>query len=225
LSGQLSLADFLAVEEAQFGRQGHGLKRLDARLKLGLTVLLVGLNVLVAKLELSLVILVACWLGIFVSRTPLRPALWFVLAPAWATVIVVVGFCVGFGHTPMFSWHGVTVYREGLAQGVNAGVRVLAEMTCAAALVLSTPFSQILKSLRWFRVPEILVDTLGYMYRYLFLLWDEAASMRDAARVRGGFSTWSAGSITSGSILASMFIRAYDRSQRIAQAIKARGGE
>lgn len=225
MSGQLSLSDFLAVEEVQFGRQTHGLKKLDPRLKLGLAVVFIGLNVLVAKLELSLCILILCWLGIFVSRIPLRPALWFVLAPAWATTIVVVGFAIGFGRTPILSWHGVTVYHEGLGQGVNAGVRVLAEMTCVAALVLSTPFSQILKSLRWFRVPEILVDTLGYMYRYLFLLWDEAASMRDSAKVRGGFSTWRSGSMTSGSILASMFIRAYDRSQRIAQAIKVRGGE
>ncbi|MES2201031.1 MAG: cobalt ECF transporter T component CbiQ [candidate division FCPU426 bacterium] len=225
MSGQLSLSDFLAVEEAQFGRHPRGLRLLDARLKLGLAVVLVSLNVLVANLELSLAVLALCWISLLWSRTPLRAALWFVLAPAWATFLVMMGFSLGFGHTPLASWHGITLYREGVILGVNAGVRVLAEMTCAAALVLSTPFAAILNALRWYKVPEVLVDTLGFMYRYLFLLWDEAATMRAAARTRGGYVNWKTGSITSGAVLAAMFLRAYDRAQRISQAVRARGGE
>ncbi len=240
MSGQLSLSDFLAVEEAHFGRHPSGLRLMDARLKLALAVVLVSLNVLVANLELSLAVLALCWISLLWSRTPLRAVLWFVLAPAWATFLVVLLFTAGFGHTPFFSWHGFkfgfghitliswhgfTFYREGLALGINAAIRIFAEMTVAAALVLTTPFPRILEAMRWYHIPEVLVDTLGFMYRYLFLLWDEAATMRAAARTRGGYVNWKTGSITSGAVLAAMFLRAYDRAQRISQAVRARGGE
>lgn len=225
MSGNLSLADLLAVEDFHFGRRPRGLRKWDARLKLALCGLLVAANVLVARVDVSLAVLGTAWLGLFITRAPLRAVAWFVLAPLWATTLVVAGFAAGFGHTPIGQLGPLTFYREGLAQGGAAGLRVLAEMACAAALVLSTPFAQILKALRWFKVPEALVETLGFMYRYLFLLWDENAAMRDAARIRGGFSTKRDGLKTAGTVLGSIFLRAYDRSGRVAQAMRARGGE
>ncbi len=225
MSGSISLSDLLAVEEQVYGSKPHGLRRLDARLKLALCAALVMANVLLARIGFSAGLLLLCWAGLAASRVALRQALWFVLAPAWATTLVVFGFSIGFGHSVLGQWGPLTFYEEGLWQGVAAGLRVLSEMACAACLVLTTPFNQILSALRTFKVPAILVDTLGFMYRYFFMLWDETSAMRDAARVRGGFSGWARGMRTSGAILGAIFLRAYDRSQRISQAMRARGGE
>jgi cobalt/nickel transport system permease protein len=225
MSGQFSLADYIAVEEAQFGVKAHALRRMDARLKLALAAALIAVNVFIADWRLSTAVLGLAWLGLAASRTPFKQALWFILAPAWATALVIFGFSIGFGAEAIGSLGPLTFYREGLMQGLSAGLRVLSEMACAAALVLTTPFVQILKALRWYRVPEVLVETLGFMYRYIFLLVDEAAAMKSAALVRGGYATLISGFRTNGSIMAHIFIRAYDRSQRIAQAAQARGGE
>jgi cobalt/nickel transport system permease protein len=74
-------------------------------------------------------------------------------------------------------------------------------------------------------VPEVLVETLAFMYRYVFLLWDEFSAMRLAGRARGGYQHGWQGVITTGWIVAQVFLRAYDRALRISEAMKARGAE
>jgi cobalt/nickel transport system permease protein len=225
MSGTLSISDFLAVEESLYGRRAHGLRLVDARIKLRTAVALVLANVLWAEPRFSAALLAFCWILMAWTRVQVKQALWFLLAPAWATALVVLGFSVGFGHEALGSLGPLTFYREGLMQGLAAGLRVLAEMGCAAALMLSTPFSLVLNALRWYRLPEPLVETLGFMYRYVFMLFDEAEAMRDAARSRGGFASWRDGLQTTGQILAHLFIRAYDRAFRVALAMRARGSE
>ena len=225
MSGSFSLSDLLAVEEGQFGARPRGLRRVDARVKLAFCAAAVLWNALLPDPRVSAALLLLAWAGLISSRVTLGQAAWFILAPAWAVSLVVLGFGAGFGHTALLALGPVTFYKEGLAQGLQAGLRVLAEMSWAAALVLTTPFTQVLQGLRWWKVPEVLVDTLGYMYRYLFLLHDEFNAMRTAARARGGYSSLSAGWHSSGQIVAHVFLRALERAGRIQQAIRARGGE
>ncbi len=177
-----------------------GLHGMDARLKLALAGAAVLFNVLVLDYRVSLGLLLAAWTGMAVSKAPLRHA------------------------TPLIKiWH-LTMYREGLAQGGQAGLRVLADAACAGLLFLTTPFTEILAALRWFRVPTVVADTLGFMYRYVFLLWEEFSAMRVSARARGGMLGWRREWHTTGTITAQLFLRAYDRAERIQQAVQARGG-
>ena len=223
MSGYLPLADLLKAEKAMAGRRG-GLRRMDARCKLALVVAAVVGNVVLLDYRLSLGLLVAAWTGMAVSRAPLRHVAWFVLAPLWATLPVVIGLALGLGQTPWLQiWH-LTLYSEGLAQGGQAALRVLADTAWAGLLFLTTPFTEILTALRWFRVPVVVADTLGFMYRYVFLLWEEFTAMRVSARARGGLCGWRREWQTTGTITAQVFLRAYDRAQRIQQAMQARGG-
>ncbi len=225
MSGHFSVSTLLKVEDVALREEVHGLQAWDPRLKLALAAVAVFLNVYLALPTVSAALLALALLGLLASRTPWRALLFFVLAPSWALLLVAVGFSVGFGSTPLWSIGPLTVYSEGLAQGGNAVLRVASEMSWMALLILTTPFHDLLGALRWFRVPEVLVSTLGFMYRYIFVLFEEFASMRAAARVRGGFDGRRRGMETSGALLAQIFFRAYDRSERIALAIQARGGE
>lgn len=224
MSGTFSLQDLLSIEDAHLGGRRHGVARWDARFKTSLVAITVLANVLLARPDLSFALLLLAWAGIAYSRVPWRPALWFVIAPAWATALVVIGYSIGFGVTPLGQWGPITFYHEGLLQGLAAGLRVLSEVSWVALLMLTTPFAKLMAALRWWRVPAILVDTLAYMYRYLFLLYDEFTACSTAARARGGYSTWGRSLATTGMILAHCFLRAMDRAERIEQAIKARGG-
>jgi cobalt/nickel transport system permease protein len=223
MSGSFSLSDFLAAEAKLYGEAPRGLGRWDARLKLALCAVAVLANVLLPAVGLSAGLALAAWCGLAASRVPWRQALLFVVAPLWATLMVVAGYGFGFGSTPLFHWGPLTFYREGLQQGLAAGLRVLAEMSWMAALMLTTPFTEILGALRWFRVPEALVDLLASMYRYVFLLFDEYSAMSAAARARGGYRDWRTGMATLGLILSQIFMRALDRAERIDQAMRVRG--
>ncbi|HXC63102.1 MAG TPA: cobalt ECF transporter T component CbiQ [bacterium] len=219
----LGLSDFLATERGLYGLPPKGLGRLDARLKVGLATLAIVSNVILARLGLSVALVLLAWAGLLTSRIRWRQALLFILTPAWATLLVMVGYALSFGVTPLAHLGPLTVYREGVVLGVNAAFRVLAEMSWVAALILTTPFTDLLEALRWYHLPPVLVDTLGSMYRYIFLLFDEYQVMAASAKARGGFMSYRQTLSTLGQIAAQGFMRAMERAERIDQAMRARG--
>jgi cobalt ECF transporter T component CbiQ len=201
----------------------HGLARWDPRIKLVLLTAAVTLNVTIAQAWLSAALFLV-GLGLTVwSRVPMRRFMFFFLAPAWATAVVLIGFSIGFGTTPLFSVGAVQIYREGVFQGLSAAARVACDMTWIAAVFLTTPFVKILTALKWFRVPVVLIDVIATAFRYAFLLVDEFFKMRDIARMKGGFQTYLRACRSTAMILAQVILRAYDRASRIQEAMTARG--
>jgi len=92
-------------------------------------------------------------------------------------------------------------------------------------IVLSntTPFAGILAVLRRLRVPGILLTVLALMYRYLFVLIDEAERM-ERARASRTFTPSRGGWWRNGStVLSQLFIRSSERADRIYAAMLSRG--
>lgn len=105
-------------------------------------------------------------------------------------------------------------------------------LSVQAALLLTytTPFSSIVDALRALRLPGIIVNIISFMYRYLAVLMDEAGRMSRGRQARsaaapkgrsGGSIRWRAR--VTGSMVGSLFIRSYERSERIYAAMLARG--
>ena len=101
---------------------------------------------------------------------------------------------------------------------------------CLLTLILlanTTPFSDILRVLRAVRTPALLLTTIALMYRYLFVLTDEARRMSRARACRtftpaggiGRFLHWR----TLGDVIGRLFVRSSDRAERIYDAMCARG--
>jgi cobalt/nickel transport system permease protein len=97
---------------------------------------------------------------------------------------------------------------------------------CLVTMVLlanTTPFAELLAVLRRARVPSLLITTLALMYRYLFVLFDEADHMKRARTSRtfskSGLRSWN---VRSG-IIGQLFIRSSERAERIYSAMCARG--
>ena len=201
----------------------YGLYCWDSRLKLAMLTVAIGLNILVARFWLSGLLLVLGVILALFSRIPIRQIGIFFLAPAWATLIVFVGFSVGFGVTPLYQVGAVIVYQEGIRLGLAAAARVACDMAWIAAVFLTTPFNTLMRALRWFRVPAILLDITAMAYRYAGLLWEEFHRMRISAMSRGGFRGWSNRYHSTARILSQVILRSYDRSLRIQHAMFARG--
>jgi cobalt/nickel transport system ATP-binding protein len=200
-----------------------GLCGVDARFKLGVLVTVVGLNVGFARLELSLTLFGIGLVAALWSRVPPRRFLLFFLAPAWATLLVFIGFSIGFGRTPAAELGSFTVYTEGIRMGASAAARVACDMTWLAAVFLTTSFDEWVSALRWYRVPGVLVDTTAMAYRYAFQLYSEFGRMREAAQSRGGLHNFQESLRATAMILSQILLRAYDRSHRIQLSMMARG--
>jgi len=95
----------------------------------------------------------------------------------------------------------------------------------AIVLTAVTPIPDLLHALRHLRVPPLLVAVIGLMVRYLTILSDEALRLmraRDARSVGSGSSLLWRAQVT-GNMVGQLFLRSYDRSERVYQAMLARG--
>jgi len=97
---------------------------------------------------------------------------------------------------------------------------------CLLAMVLlsnTTPFSEILRVLKAVRTPALLVTTLSLMYRYLFVLVDEAQRMKRARMSRTFVPLRSHSWHAMATVVSGLFLRASERAERIYAAMSARG--
>ena len=225
MTGHLHMGGVLLRERAVAEHCRRGAFLWQPRIKLLLVIAAAALNVGLAIpiFSASLMLLgagVLAW-----SRPPWRSTAFFLLIPLWPTLVALAGFALGFGVTPAATLGRLTFYREGLLVGGAVALRIWCDIVWLASLVLTTPFPELLQALRWLRVPAILVDTLAMMYRYAFLLHEEFVRMRAASRSRGGWCGYTRMMRTLGRITAQVFMRAFDRSERISVAMLARGGQ
>jgi cobalt/nickel transport system permease protein len=142
------------------------------------------------------------------SRVPAR----FILR----RLVTLEPLALGVAGMAMFQPHGGRIF-----------LTMLAKTTlCLLAMILlssTTPFSALLEVMKRAWVPDILVSTLALMYRYLFVLVDEAQRMRRARASRtfrpGRWWTWRA----LGTVIGQLFVRSTERAERIYAAMIARG--
>ncbi|MDM8000589.1 MAG: cobalt ECF transporter T component CbiQ [Dehalococcoidia bacterium] len=123
-------------------------------------------------------------------------------------------------------WHWqLSVTHEGLLTFANVSAKAI---ICSLALVLlssTTSFTNLLRAMQTLRMPKVLVMTLSFAYRYLFVLIDEAMRMWRARDSRnfGGRWIWQIGTI--GNMIGTLFIRSYERGERVYAAMVSRGYE
>jgi cobalt/nickel transport system permease protein len=102
----------------------------------------------------------------------------------------------------------------------------------AIVLAASTTFPDLMVAMRAVRVPRLLVAVFGLMWRYLFVMADEVLRLMRARAARSGHSErsdlkpggrliWRAR--VTGGMVGSLFVRAFERSDRIYMAMVARG--
>jgi cobalt/nickel transport system permease protein len=131
----------------------------------------------------------------------------------------------------------LTVSGEGLRMFSTIALKSWISVQAALLLAFTTPFHDLVDGLRQLRLPRIMVAIISFMYRYLSVLSEEATRMGRARASRsadpgerGGQGGRAARSIVwrarvTGSMVGSLFLRSYERSERIYAAMQARGFE
>jgi cobalt/nickel transport system permease protein len=135
---------------------------------------------------------------------------------------------------PLTSFHvlmwNLTITDVGLLRFVSILVRSWLSVQMAILLVATTRFPDLIHAFEHLKVPAILTTIVAFLYRYLFVLADEvfrlmrARESRAAAMPRtrsGGSVAWRAG--VAGHMAGQLFLRSYERSDRVYNAMLARG--
>jgi cobalt/nickel transport system permease protein len=121
----------------------------------------------------------------------------------------------------------LTVTGPGVARFVEISLKSWLSVQAAILLAASTPFPELLMAMRALRIPRLLVAMFGLTWRYLFVLVDEALRLMRARAARsggsrpGGSLAWRAK--VAGGMAGSLFLRAFERSDRIYMAMLSRG--
>ena len=135
--------------------------------------------------------------------------------------------------TPLFEFKlfafNIILTDAGMIRFVSILLRSWLSIQVIILLVITTEFPDIAHSLRHLKFPSILIAITLFMYRYIFVLGEEtqrlmrARSARSAAGVNGkaGGVLWRAK--VSGYMIGQLFVRSYERSERVYSAMLARG--
>ncbi len=201
--------------------------RLDARAK---TVLFFTLTVISVSTPAPayyafagyLVILIAL---VFASRLPLKHVFLrsLIVIPFVAFVAVFIPFLRTDVVAGGYNLGGITVSRSGLLVLWNVVIKSYIGVLSMILLSSTTPFTKLMKGLELLKVPKVFTTIALFMYRYSFVLVDEAMRMKRARDSRNFGGKWIWDSKVIAHMIGSLFIRSYERGERVYLAMVARG--
>jgi cobalt/nickel transport system permease protein len=205
----------------------NALTKADSRVKLVTALALLLAALFSTKLVLPVSVLIACLITMAALRLPARLTLARLLPPLLLTSILAVMQAFLRGSTPLWSFSlcgfHFTATVEGAWLGALLGARVLAAVSVLLLLSAVTPAHQIFHALRWLGMPKGWVELALLMYRYIFVLLDEAADVATAQRVRLGYATWTRSLSSLGTLSGTVVVRSLDQSVRTHEAMTLRG--
>ena len=127
-------------------------------------------------------------------------------------------------------WGHLSISDVGAWRFANVVIKSWLSLLISITLILTTHFLEIIQAFHLLGLPSILTAIILFMYRYLYVLVDEAerlmrareARSGDLAGLRPGGALWWRAQVT-GRMIGTLFLRTYERSERIYGAMLARG--
>lgn len=119
-----------------------------------------------------------------------------------------------------FRW-GVTA--EDLHMAAMVFCKAMGSISAMYFLALNTPITDLTMALERLHVPNLLVELMELIYRFIFVLSDTARRIRTAQESRLGYQTWRQGMQSMGELASVVFLRAWRRGDRVYAALESRG--
>lgn len=163
------------------------------------------------------------------ARVRARTYLLAVSAPAVFVALGAVVVAVSVGtDTPvdaLWSLGPLSVTPRSLETAGLVASRSAGAMAALMLLATTTPVDDLLSALRRLRVPEVVVDVAGLVYRMLFSLLDAAVAIREAQAARLGYASGPTARRSLGHLASAVLRRAWVRAARLEDGLTARGYE
>jgi cobalt/nickel transport system permease protein len=164
---------------------------------------------------------------IFLAKIPPRFYLHLLAVPLSFAILssIVVVLFHGTGSPvlslPFFGWN-ITLQSDGLNLGLLLIARTFGGMASLFFVALTTPMIEIFAYLRTLWLPDSIIELSMLIYRYIFVLMEEALMIHSAQTMRlGGSGLLSR--LRSISMLASvLFLRSLERGERLMVAMDSR---
>ena len=204
------------------------LHRLDARIKVICAFTVIFGVVFLMHWQIPLLVFAICIALVFYSRSKWKTYFKRLLYPFFfiISIAIIQPFTNVSAVVAVLPVLNLPIYEAGINFGLLIFTRCLAAVSILNLLILITPMERILDSLRWFKVPSVIVDTMMLMFRYISLISDESARILKAQESRLGYSKkvglWKKlGNF--GTLAGMLMARSFDRAIQVGDAMISRG--
>ncbi len=215
-----------AITTEHYSRYDGLLQRLDPRVKLATFAVLTAAVSFTGHLAALAAMLLLIPLPAVLSG--IRPGFFFkrilLFIPVFTAVIAIPALFITKGD-PLLSVGGHTIVTvQGAKTAAFLVLRVTDSLSLGALLVLTTPWTKLLATFRWFRIPSLFVSILSMTYRYIFVLLHTVNNMFLARKSRTpGTLTAKENRKWLGHTLAATMVKSLHISEQVYSAMLSRG--
>jgi cobalt/nickel transport system permease protein len=203
--------------------------RLDPRTKLVASLAFILAVVLTPASNWRVFTIYFCMIAVMLALSKLPPL--YVLKRSlviFPFVLLIAVFIPFFKEGQVAGSYNVWLWQISITY---SGLFILANVVvkswlCILALILlssTTRLDDLLKGLRHLGIPQVMILIVSFMYRYIFVLVDEVMRLQQARDSRNFGGSRLHHLRTIGNMVGTLFIRSYERGERIYAAMLARG--
>ena len=207
-----------------------GLRGVSPGLKTGFSVLVLLLCVGAADALVGIAVAVSMILIlVFLGKTPAGEVIELLKIPLLFLGVSCLVILVEISPVPLGSWQlpvgrlWVCVTRDSLHRAVTLFFQAMGAVTCLYFLSATTPMPQLIEVLRRCHVPELVIELMYLIYRYLFVLLEVQRQMTVSATARLGYVGLRRSVSTAGRVSGALLASSFRRSSLCYDAMESRG--
>jgi len=160
---------------------------------------------------------------VIISRLPIKFVMKRsrVIVPFVGIVAIGLPFLGGGGGSLNFGIFSTT--QSALLIFLNVLVKSWLCVLAMIVLTSTTSFPKLMNGFQRLKMPVVYVMIISFMYRFIFILEDELERMSRARNARTFNAKWSQKIRAIGGAIGNLFVRSYERGERVYTAMRSRG--
>ena len=139
----------------------------------------------------------------------------------WKVILLRMSEPLGIALTIMLI--KIFFYHDQFLDALLLASKIFGSTSIMLFLSLTTSLDKLLAAACWFKAPRVWVEICLLTYRYIFVLWEDAATVMDSQKVRLGYCGIFRSLRSLGVLSGAIIIRAYDQSVATYEAMLSRG--
>jgi cobalt ECF transporter T component CbiQ len=215
------IGKYIRMKRTASGNQGRS---IDQRIKLFVLFFLIISITLMGHWYIPMGIAVLCIL-ISIKVNIFRDYSRKLICPVVLSLFIIMIQGLTYGSTRV-DIGIISIYKEGFEYGFLIFSRVFAATSLIILMLSTASETEILDTMRWYRIPSALIDISSLMMRYIKAFSTESRKMKQAQESRGGFSRncgFRAKMANIASISGALITRAISRAEQVYRAMISRG--
>ena len=201
----------------------------NPHLKFWYSMVLIVLGIILSNIYISISIVFICgFITIFLGKISLKKYIDFFKVPIIFLLISVAVININFSKniTDFYYFNIGDLYiyttNENIKKSCILFWRALSGVSSMYMLALSTPLNEIIYVMKKARTPQIIIELMYLVYRFIFIMRDSYKSMRKSIESRLGFRDYRTSLLSFGKIISNILIVSLRKSNSFYDAMESR---